>query len=236
MRPLPKLFVFSLALFFSVASAEQTLKLELLSQTDLSPAQILPPPPAADSELTRKEISEVKTWVSQASVQERQLAAKDANNKTVSFFSDSINGFNLVALPQTKALFEQVRRSEDQVSKVFKNHFQRPRPYITDPTISLCVQAEEGGDLASYPSGHATMAYSMGVTLAHLLPKQASKIMQRTQLYAENRMRCGAHHRSDIVAGQVLGTLIAVELLQNAKFQEMVVKARQELNAAGLTQ
>jgi acid phosphatase (class A) len=236
MRLISKLFVFSLTLFFSVAGAEQTLKSELLSQTDLSPNQILPPPPAIGSELTRKEISEVKTWVAQSSAQERQLAAQDANNKTASFFSDSINGFNLDALPQTKALFEQVRRSEDQIAKVFKNHFQRPRPYITDPTISLCVQAEEGGDLASYPSGHATMAYSMGVTLAHLLPKQASKIMQRTQLYAENRMRCGAHHRSDIVAGQVLGTLIAVELLQNAKFQEMIVKAMQELNAAGLTQ
>lgn len=236
MRLLPKLLIFSLSLFFSVAGAEQTLKPELLSQTALSPAQILPPPPAVGSELDRKEISEVKTWVAQASDKERQLAALDANNKTVGFFSDTINGFNLADLPQTEALFEQIRRNEDQVAKVFKNHFQRPRPYITDPTISLCVQAEQGGDLASYPSGHATMAYSMGVILAHLLPTQASKIMQRAQLYAFNRMRCGAHHRSDIVAGQVLGTLIAVELLQNTNFQEMVAKAMQELSAAGLTQ
>ncbi len=236
MRLLSKLFIFSLSLFFSVAGAEQTLKPDFLLQTVLSPAQILPPPPAADSELTRKEIREVKTWVVQATAKERQMAALDAKNKTVGFFSDTINGFSLVKLPQTKALFEQVRHSENQVAKVFKNHFQRPRPYIIDPTISLCFEAEQGGDLASYPSGHATMAYSMGVTLAHLLPKQASKILLRAQLYAENRIRCGAHYRSDIVAGQVLGTLIAVELLQNASFQEMVVKAMQELSAAGLTQ
>jgi acid phosphatase (class A) len=198
------------------------------------PAQILPPPPAADSVLTLEEIAEVKAWVAKTTPEQKALAAKDALNKTASFFSDTITGFDLSKLPATKELFDQVRFTEDQQAKVFKNYFKRARPYITDPTISLCVEAESGGELQSYPSGHATMAYSMGVVLANLIEPQAAAIMLRAKLYSDNRMRCGVHHRSDTVAGQVLGTLVATELLQNAEFQKMFAASRQELQAAGL--
>lgn len=230
-----KTALLSLSFVACVPSLADTPKRELLIQTTyLAPAQILPPPPAADSMLTRNEIAEVKAWVAKTTADEKALAAKDALDKTAGFFADTIAGFDLSKLPATKELFDQVRFTEDQQAKVFKNHFKRPRPYITDPTISLCVAAESGGELQSYPSGHATMAYSMGVILAHLIESEAPAIMERAKLYAENRMRCGVHHRSDTVAGQVLGTLVAVQLLQNAEFQQMFSASRQELLAAGL--
>ena len=225
----------SLALLFSVVSAKETPKRELLIDTTyLVPAQILPNPPSADSQLTQNEIGEIKSIIVASSAKERGLAATDAMDKTAGFFADTITGFDLKNLPATKSLFEQVRYTEDEQAKVFKNFFKRPRPYITDPSINLCVDAEQGGELASYPSGHATMAYSMGVILARLLPDQSSKIMGRTKLYADNRLRCGAHHRSDIVAGQVVGTLVAVELLRNPTFQTMLAASREELRAAGI--
>jgi len=225
----------SLALLFSVAFAKDAPKLELLIDTTyFVPARILPSPPAADSQLTQSEIGEVKTIVAAISAKERALAATDALDKTAGFFADTITGFDLKNLPATKSLFEQVRYTEDQQAKVFKNFFKRPRPYITDPSIKICVEAEQGGELASYPSGHATMAYSMGVVLAHLLPDRSSTVMERAKLYADNRLRCGVHHRSDIVAGQVLGTLVAVELLQNSTFQTMLAASREELRAAGI--
>ncbi len=225
----------SLSIVVCSPSIAEAPKRQLLVQTIyLAPAQILPPPPAADSVLTREEIAEVKAWVAKTTPEQKALAAKDALNKTASFFSDTITGFDLSKLPATKELFDQVRFTENQQAKVFKNYFKRSRPYVTDPTISLCVAAESGGERQSYPSGHATMAYSMGVVLAHLIEPQAVAIMARTQLYAENRIRCGVHHRSDIVAGQVLGTLVATQLLQSAEFQKMFAASRQELLAAGL--
>ncbi len=42
------------------------------------------------------------------------------------------------------------------------------------------------------------------------------------------------HYRSDIVAGQVLGTLVAEELLHSAKFQDQFEAAKAELRAAVL--
>jgi acid phosphatase (class A) len=49
-------------------------------------------------------------------------------------------------------------------------------------------------------------------------------------------MLCGVHHRSDIIAGQVLGSLVAIQLMQNMEFQKMMQAAKQELRRAGLAQ
>jgi acid phosphatase (class A) len=191
-----KTVLLSLSFVACAPSLADAAKRELLIQTTyLSPAQILPPPPAADSKLTRDEIAEVKAWVAKTTAEEKALAAKDALDETAGFFADTIAGFDLSKLPATKELFDQVRFMEDQQAKVFKNHCKRPRPFITEPTIALCVAAESGGELQSYPSGQATMAYSMGVVLAHLIESQAPAIMERAKLYAENRMRSGPAHQ-----------------------------------------
>ena len=81
----------------------------------------------------------------------------------------------------------------------------RKRPYVIDATIKACTPTDQDDDYASYPSEHATMGFSMGIILAHLIPEKSAAIMERANLYAENRLVCGTHHRSDIIAGQVLG-------------------------------
>lgn len=208
----------------------------LIDTTYLIPSRILPPPAEFESAKGKSELLELKTTLEKVTPKERELAAKDALTKNVSFFADTVKDFEIEKLVATKALFDQVRYTEDYEAKLFKNHFMRKRPYITDKSIVTCVAPEDGGDYASYPSGHATMGFSMGVILAHLIPEKSAAIMERANLYAENRLLCGVHHRSDIIAGQVLGTLVAVELMQNNTFQNMLQAAKQELRNAGLTQ
>lgn len=208
----------------------------LIDKTYLIPALVLPPAPEFESAKGKAELLDIKTTVKRVSAKERELAAKDALTKNVSFFADTIAGFDIEKLPATKALFNQVRYTEDYEAKVFKNHFMRKRPYVTDSSINTCVAPEQGGEYASYPSGHATMGFSMGVILANLIPEKGTAIMDRANLYAENRLICGVHHRSDIIAGQVLGTIVAVQLMQNGDFQKMMQASKQELRDAGLTQ
>jgi acid phosphatase (class A) len=208
----------------------------LIDKSYLVPAQILPPAPEFESSKGKAELLDIKTILSRVTPKERELAAKDAVTKNVSFFADTIKGFDIESLPETKALFNQVRYTEDYEAKVFKNYFMRKRPYVTDSTIVTCVAPEEGGEYASYPSGHATMGYSMGIILANLIPERSSVILDRANLYAENRMLCGVHHRSDIIAGQVLGSLVAIQLMQNMEFQKMMQAAKQGLLRAGLAQ
>jgi len=76
------------------------------------------------------------------------------------------------------------------------------------------------------------MGYSMAVVLTHLLPASASAIMERAKAYGENRLVCGDHYRSDIVAGQALGSVLAEELLANPTFKSDFEAAKAELAAA----
>lgn len=207
----------------------------MIDQTYFQPVQILPSAPGFETAKGKLELLDIKTTVLHVTSKERELAAKDAKTKDVSFFADTVPGFDIEKLPETKALFNQVRYTENHEVGIFKNHFMRKRPYVNDASIETCVAPEQGGEYASYPSGHATMGYSMGVILSNLIPEKSAEIMDRANLYAENRLICGVHHRSDIIAGQVLGTLIAVQLMQNDGFQKMMQSSRKELQKAGLT-
>ena len=72
----------------------------------------------------------------------------------------------------------------------------------------------------------------MGVVLASLVPEKSQAILARASEYAEHRLVCGVHYRSDIVAGQELGAIIALSLMQNAAFKadyEAAMSENQEL-------
>ena len=49
-------------------------------------------------------------------------------------------------------------------------------------------------------------------------------------------MNCGVHFRSDLAAGQALGTVIGTDLLNSPSFQADYNAAADELRSAGLRQ
>jgi hypothetical protein len=69
------------------------------------------------------------------------------------------------------------------------------------------------------------------VVLAQLMPAKSQAIMARAYQFAETRLTCGVHFRSDIVAGQQYGTVIALKLMDNPEFKAQMAKARTELAA-----
>jgi acid phosphatase (class A) len=83
-----------------------------------------------------------------------------------------------------------------------------------------------------YPSGHSSLAFSMGVVLASLIPEKSQAILARASEYAEHRLVCGVHYRSDIVAGQQFGTILALRLMQNPTFRAQMDRARAEFGSA----
>ena len=197
---------------------------------------ILPPPPSLDSVSNKLELDFMKNKIAKLSNAEKDLAVKDAINENVNFFADTIPGFDINKLPKTKILFDKVKYNAGFESKLFKNHFTSKRPYQVDSEIHACVPPKPSNLDRSYPSGHTTMGYAMGIVLANLIPSKSVEIMERTRLYGENRINCGAHYPFDVAGGQVLGTLVAVELLKNSEFKILLDAARDELVKAGLTQ
>jgi acid phosphatase (class A) len=141
-------------------------------------------------------------------------------------------GFDLKALPATAKLMSEVRHEEKIAADTAKTHFARKRPWIVDPSFKSCSRADE--PLSSYPSGHATMGFSMAVVLADLAPEKAEALLARANDYGYSRMVCAMHFRADIVAGQVLGTKVAEDLLRKPAFRAERDAAADELRGAGL--
>lgn len=205
----------------------------LLQPSDVISSQVLPPPPAQSSAQAQIEQDELARVERSRTASEFAAAKIDGTSKDASIFRDAIGpGFALQRLPQTALLMEMVRDSEKATADRAKGYFKRPRPWIVNPSIQACSRDDES--LSSYPSGHATMAYSMGAILSRLIPARSSAIMVRAAQYAQNRIICEVHYRSDVTAGEALGLVVAERLMQKAQFRDQFNRARAELIKARL--
>jgi acid phosphatase (class A) len=211
-----------------VLSVPFTAQAGLLDQAQFEPSRFLPPPPGQESVQTRDEMAELKAIAARSSAEEKAAAAKDAKDETPDIFNSAI-GFDIATMPQTKRLLSLVADEEDGDSKVAKTFFHRPRPYAVDPSLKTCEPVKPGKPPNSYPSGHATLAFSMAVVLAQLMPAKSQAILARAREYAERRLVCGVHYRSDIVAGQQFGTILALRLMDNPSIKAQMSAASAEL-------
>jgi acid phosphatase (class A) len=197
----------------------------------VDPSRLLPPPPAVDSVDTKAEFQELRDIAKRSTPEMIATATRDAKNETPTLFNDTV-GFDIASKPKTFKLLSLVAEEEDADSKQAKKYFHRDRPYAADPSLKTCTPIKPGKAANSYPSGHATLAFSMGIVLASLIPDKSQAILARATEYAENRLVCGVHFRSDIVAGQEFGAILALRLMQNPKFRVQMKAARAELHAA----
>jgi acid phosphatase (class A) len=138
--------------------------------------------------------------------------------------------FDLQRLPATARLFEDLRNEESIAVKQAKAYFKRERPFHAEPALDVC---DDGHDVKnSYPSGHAMMGYSAAAVLANLMPGNAQIILARASDYADSRLVCGVHYRSDVDASQVLGNVVVARLMAKPAFVAELEAARAELTTA----
>ena len=217
-----------------LAADQPAPKLAFLTPADIEASHILPPPPVDGSPAAAEELAELHR-IAAATTPERWAQAQwDNDNEDGTVFQSAIApGYDLKALPATAKLLAEVRNEEAIAASAAKTYFKRNRPWIVDGTLKTCSRDEK--PQTSYPSGHSTMAFAMGVVLSKAMPELAPQIMGRAQDYAESRLVCGMHYRADIVGGETLGTAVAVQLLKDPKFQEDLEAAKAELKAAHLT-
>ena len=199
------------------------------------PAHFLPPPPQPGSPRAQAELAEVKRLMAEATPQQRAQAASDDGNENGTIFAAVLGpAWDLNKLPATAKLITEITGTEGPFSDIAKKEFKRDRPWVVDPSIQTCAPHKASQDHASYPSGHSTVGFGMGVVLANLMPSHAQAILGRSAQFAENRIICGMHFRSDTIAGQQFGTIMAIRLLQTPQFQADMAAARAELVAAHL--
>jgi acid phosphatase (class A) len=201
----------------------------------IDPVRLLPPPPPEGSEAQKQELAELHRIQDTRTQADLDTAAWDSVHEDWTAFAPTLGlKFDMDVLPATAKLLKEVDEEQAAAKRAGKAAFQRPRPWIVDSTVVGCDHSDDKPK-SSYPSGHATMAYAMAVVLSDLMPDHAGDILQRASDYAYSRLVCGVHFRSDIVAGQALGTAVGTELLHDPAMQEDLTAARAELRAHGLT-
>ncbi|HEY2835687.1 MAG TPA: phosphatase PAP2 family protein [Rhizomicrobium sp.] len=203
----------------------------MLDPTEIDAARLLPPPPAADTSWAKAEVAELHAIAAASSPAEIEAARRDDADERPDLFNAAL-GFDVAALPAATKMLNDVLKEEDADSKAAKAYFHRDRPWIVDASIRTCVAVKPGPAANSYPSGHTSLAFSMGVVLAALIPEKAQAILARAEEFGERRLVCGVHFRSDIVAGQQFGTVLALRLMEKPAFKAEMEAARAELRAA----
>lgn len=203
----------------------------MLDTGEIDATRLLPPPPAADTSRAKAEVAELHAIASASGPAEIEAARRDDADEKPDLFNAAL-GFDVATLPATTKMLNDVLKEEETDSKPAKAYFHRNRPWIVDASIKTCVPVKPGPAANSYPSGHTSVAFSMGVVLAALVPEKAQAILARAEEFGEHRLVCGVHFRSDIVAGQQFGTVLALRLMEKPAFKAEMAAARAELRAA----
>jgi acid phosphatase (class A) len=214
------------------AKSEKTLM--MLTPDEAEFARIVPPPPADGSPRAVADLAEVKAVIA-ADTAERYAQAKwdDDHEDPTAFYAVVGGGFDLAKLPATKEAVAIAENDAMLTARTAKGFFNRKRPWAVDASIKTCDPDDK--PLTAYPSGHATMGYTVSLVLAELLPAKAQAILDRAEDYAFSRVLCGSHFASDTEASHVLSTAVFTRLMAKPAYQAKLAAARAELKAAGFT-
>ncbi len=91
------------------------------------------------------------------------------------------------------------------VNGLIKSFFKRARPIATEPRPHALRQPVT----SSFPSGHASAAFTAATVLAATSPKRARPLWYAlATVIASSRVYVKIHHASDVVGGAILGVAL----------------------------
>lgn len=93
------------------------------------------------------------------------------------------------------------------IYKIIKSTTERLRPYMVDEQIHLGTPPL---DKYSFPSGHTLHATSFSIIVLYYLPELFLLVLPFALLVAASRIILGLHYPTDVLAGAILGTCLAI--------------------------
>jgi acid phosphatase (class A) len=221
--------VFLLVLFLLLPHYGLAGETAFLPRGQIDFSRLLAPPPAVGSPRQQEETALLLALQKERTPAQEAFALADAE-RSVFRFADVLGpDFTPGNLPVTEAFFRAVTQNASALLGPAKEHWNRPRPYASNPEIHPCVPKPNN---ASYPSGHSNFATVTSILLANMLPEKQDQIYERAERYRFNREIGGVHYPSDVEAGRLAGTVIAAFLLEDQAFAAEFAKARAEVRQA----
>ena len=206
---------------------------KFLAPGELNPGLLLPPPSRVGSPAEAAERAELHRLAAERTPARLAQAKHDDEVEDVTAFAGVIGpAFDLKQLPATAKLFADLRYEDGLAAKEAKTYFHRDRPFQAERALDVCDDAHDAGN--TYPSGHSTMGFAAAAVLANLMPGKAQVILGRAADYAESRLYCGVHYRSDTTAAMTLANVMVAKLVQKPAFAAELEAARAELTKARL--
>ena len=191
--------------------------------------KLLPPPPLPDSPEQAADLAQVRAV--HATAASNDLAAAYSERKFTIYNFTEVAGAFLVEtnLSKVTAFFAKVQSDASAVVGGGKNYFQRPRPFVADPSL---VNGYEGEKSYSYPSGHSTESMVLALVLSDLLPDQREAIVAHARAIGWRRVQIARHYYTDVFAGRVLAEAIVKQFKKSDAFEKDFAAAKAELEAA----
>lgn len=199
--------------------------------------EFIAPPPAADSPRGQADTAVYRRTRALQGSPRWTLAASDADVETPNapgkVFGCTLNAaLTIETQPVLMRLLARVMGDVDTAVKGPKEHYNRPRPFLSD-NGQICVAKEDWlVNQASYPSGHAGVGMAWALILAEMEPAKAEAITLRGLQYGESRVVCGVHYASDVDAGRLAGAAVVSKLRTDPLFEADYRIAKAELDRA----
>ena len=199
-----------------------------LNQVNL--AKLLAPPPAAQSEQQKLDLTAVLLTQKDRTALQSERAVAD-NDFSMFRMAGEVLGPNFTAerLPKTAALFTRVIHDARALFLATKDVWNRPRPFKVSTDVKAIGELPNNG---SYPSGHATRGYLTAIILSNMLPERSESLFARGREYGQNRVLAGVHFPSDVEAGRIAATAMVVAFMQNEQFLKDFAETKTELRGA----
>ncbi len=193
--------------------------------------RILPPPPENDNPRFYNDWYYYQ-WGKSMRVGDRyEQAIQDADYNKI---FTSFNGAMGIALSEENTpvlwkLMKSLHKDLGKATKHPKDYYKRVRPFATfnepcgDPNAS-----EKLASSPSYPSGHTTTAWGIGLVLAEINPEGMDSIFSRAYQVGISRVILGVHYKSDTQAGYMLASMVVAHLHSIPAFMELLQEAKAE--------
>ena len=198
-----------------------------LAQADVaSVIAHFPPPPAEGSQIDIADLAKVREYQTTRTAEDCKRTNYEMGLDIYSTFAEPYGPLTEQEARKLSPLYSKIFLMTDEYVVSLKELYKRPRPFMRDEKIVLCVPSHPS---TSYPSGHATISRAAANILATVIPAKGAALKARADQVAEDRVLGGVHHPSDIEAGKALADIVSKELLPQQTLQISLEEAKKRL-------